>query len=182
MTAENQRWLQDLKDGREEALKRLFSEFSAPLGRYLTGMVKHAAVAEDLVQEALLKFLSSLDTFRGEASVKSYLYRIATNLALNHLASAAHRRETFPEELPEGGTGGPSPQESAAREETTREIRSAVASLPPRQRAVVILRTWQELTFREIAQALEMAEGTAKATYFYALRNLRTSLGGIHES
>ena len=181
MAKETQEWLARLKARDEEALQRLFGEYSSPLGRYLTGMVRDSAAAEDLVQETFIRFLDHLESFRGEASTKSYLYKIATNLALNHLNSAKVRYETHPETLPEQGSGSLSPSDRAEQSQEASHLRSILATLPPQQKAVVVLKTWEERTFREIASILGIAEGTAKAHYFFALKGLRKRMEAGNE-
>ena len=181
MARERDAWYRDLKARDEEALADLVAEYSAPLGRYLAGMVRHEGEAEELVQETFLRFLAHLDEYRGEASPKTYLFKIATNLALNHLDSAPSRREVFPGEIPEQASPARSPFERVARSEEAAEVRRVLASIPPQQRAVAVLRAWEDLSFREIAAALGIAEGTAKAHYFFALRSLRKALEANRE-
>ena len=176
MARERDAWVRDLKARDEGALADLVAEYSAPLSRYLTGMVHHPGEAEELAQEAFLRFYARLDDYRGDASPRAFLFKIATNLALNHLESAASRRETFPGELPDRPHPGDSPLDHVARSEGAARVRAALETLPPQQRAVVVLRTWEDLSFREIAQVLSIAEGTAKAHHFFALRALRRRL------
>lgn len=169
-------WLEGLKSGEEEAARRLVREFGGPLLRYLATMVKNAADAEELTQETFVRFLNGLSSFRGDCSIKSYLFRIAHNLALNHFASAAYIHETHPGELPASPSPEAPPGTALGLEEGAIPVRRAVEALPPQQRSVVILRTWQELTFKEIASVLSLAEGTVKAHYFFGLRGLRRLL------
>jgi len=182
MAEAGHRWQEQLRARDPEAVRKLWEEFSGPLRRFLAGMLRHPADAEDLAQESLVRFLAHAHEFRGESSVKSYLFQIAHNLALNHLAAASSRRETYPGELPDLPSGSAeSPAETAVREEDGARLRAAVALLPPQQRAVVLLRTWEDLSFREVGSALGLAEGTAKAHYFFALRNLRKHLEVRHD-
>ena len=176
MAREQEAWIRGLKARDEGALADLVAQFSAPLGRYLLGMIRHTGEAEELVQEVFLRFLAHLDEFRGEASPRTFLFKIATNLALNHLDSASNRREVFPGELPERAYRGSSPFERVALEEEAAGVRAAIGSLPPQQRAVVVLRAWEDLSFREISAVLGIAEGTAKAHHFFALRSMRRTL------
>jgi len=181
MVKETQEWLELLKTRDPDALRTLYREHAPSLGRYLTGMVRDGGTAEDLVQDAFVRFLEHLETYRGEASPKSYLYRIATNLAINHLESARVRYETHPETLPEPRSGNSPPEDRFARSQEAEGLRAHLAALPPQQRSVVILKTWEECTFREIAAILDIAEGTAKAHYFFALKNLRKRLEADRE-
>lgn len=173
MALEQDAWIRRLKARDEAALAELVVQFSASLGRYLLGMVRHTGEAEELAQEAFVRFFAHLDEFRGDASPRTFLFKIATNLALNHLDSASYRREVFPGELPERASSARSPFEGVARSEEAASVREALGSLPPQQRAVVVLRGMEDLSFREIASVLGIAEGTAKAHHFFALRSLR---------
>ena len=181
MAREQAEWLKALKDGEEWAARELVADFSAPLGRYLLGMLKHQGEAEELVQDAFMRFFARVEHFRGETSLKGYLFKIATNLALNRLNSPAAKRETFPAELPTIAGEDPSPAEQAERSEESERVRACVRLLPERQRAVVIMRNWSGLSFAEIAIALGLAEGTVKAHYFFALQGLRKRLEGSGE-
>ncbi len=166
-------WVEQLKAGDEEAVRELVRTHGGALVRFLGGMTGGAAEAEDLAQEALIRLLEHAGEFRGESSLKTYLFRIAHNLALNFLASAPRRHEVFPEEMPDRPSAEPAPAQQVEASEEAERLRSAMARLPPQQRAVVMLRTWQGLSFKEIASALSLAEGTAKAHYFFALKNMR---------
>lgn len=175
-------WLRALKSGEMGAVEEFVRKHAEPLRRYLAVMLRSEADAEDLAQETFLRLVNSLGAFRGDASVKTYLYRIAHNLALNHLASSSKVHEVFPEELPDRPSEAPSPQRLAYGKEMDAMVRGALASLPPQQRAVVALRIWQDLSFKEIAGVLSLAEGTVKAHYFFALRNLRKRLEEVREA
>lgn len=180
MREDPESWLDTLRSGEEGAFRELVKTFAGPLKRYLSGLLRDPAEAEDLAQETFLRFIQSLSGFRGDCSIRSYLYRIAHNLALNHLASASVRREEVGDP-PDGLSPSPSPQAEVLRGQRAESLRRALLSLPPQQRAVVILKTWEDLTFREIAEVLSVAEGTAKAHYFFALRKLRGRLEAAHE-
>lgn len=175
------KWLERLKAGDESAISELVRSHAEPLRRYLAAMVRSRGDGEDLAQEAFIRLLGSLGTFRGDASVKTYLFRIAHNLALNHLASAPRTYEVYPEEFPDRPSLSPSPHQETHQGEQGRLLREALAGLPPQQRAVVMLRTWQDLSFKEIGAVLSLAEGTVKAHYFFALKNLRKRLEVTHD-
>ncbi len=171
--ARNQ-WLEQIKAGELGAVQKLLDEFTGPVRRYLEGMVHNPAQAEDLAQEALVRFLEHLGQFRQEASLRTYLFQIAHNLALNHLSAAPTRKEEYGSEEPLWAEDRrPGVLALLAADEEAGKVHLALRRLAPQQRAVVILRTWEELSFKEIAQVLGLAEGTAKAHYFFALRNLR---------
>jgi RNA polymerase sigma-70 factor, ECF subfamily len=173
MPEDQQAWVAQLKARDEGAVRELVRSYGGPLVRFLTGMLGSPADAEDLAQETFVRLVEHVGDFRGEASLKTYLFKIAHNLALNHLASAAHRYEVMPEEMPDRPSSAPGPTQLVSASEDAERVRALLPGLPPQQRAVVVLRVWQDLSFKEIASALSLAEGTAKAHYFFALRNLR---------
>ncbi len=175
-------WLNDIKAKREDALAAFVRAHTAPLVRYLAGMVRNRADAEELAQEAFLRFTSSLDSFRGDCSTKTFLFRIGHNLALNHLASASIQREVLGPEVPDVSHAGPSPHSEASDGEQGQLLRRALRTLPPQQRSVIVLRTWMDMSFREVAEVLSLAEGTVKAHYFFGLKNLRKALEVTHDS
>src|SRR3989442_11157682 len=120
-------------------------------------------------QEAFLRAYRGLPGFRGDASFRTWITRIAINLALSA------RRALFATVPIENAAA---PKEAAAGPEAAlrREVRLAVGGLPPRQRQGPNLKGYEGMKFAEIAQAAGMSIGTAKATFFQAVRNLRTRL------
>ena len=175
-------WLDQLRAGDESAVRDMIRTYGGPVTRFLAGMVGNSADAEDIAQETFIRFVQHAKEFRGDSSLKTYLFRIAHNLALNEVTSAARRHEVQPDEGSDRPSEAPSPSQAVADGEAARGLRRALAQLPPQQRAVVILRTWQDLSFKEIASTLSLAEGTAKAHYFFALRNMRRMMGGSHDA
>lgn len=173
MTEVESRWLKRLRKGEEGAVRELVDSYASSLRRYLFSMVKNDQNAEELSQDVLLHFLNGLASFRGECSIKTYLFRIAHNLALNHLSSATARYETLPGDLPRVAVDGKSPQGIVQAGERAKALTDALSRLPPRQRAVVTLKTWQDFTFKEIASVLSLKVGTVKAHYFFGIRNLK---------
>jgi len=125
--------------------------------------------ADDVSQEAFLRAYRALPRFRGDATFRTWITRIVLNLA----QGARHaRRATVSIEEASVAVGGPTAPDAALR----REVRRAVCGLPPRQRQVLVLKVYEGMKFIEIAQAAGMSIGTAKATFFQAVRNLRARL------
>jgi RNA polymerase sigma-70 factor (ECF subfamily) len=182
MTEDTAKWLEGLRRQDESTVGELVRTYGEPLKRYLSAMVRNRSDGEELAQETLIRFLNSLRTFRGEASIKTYLFKIAHNLALNHLASSARLHEVFPGDMPDPPSDADHAQGLVQAGERARMVRMALMQLPPQQRSVVALRTWQDLSFKEIAAVLSLAEGTVKAHYFFGLRNLRKNLEAPHDS
>lgn len=133
------------------------------------------ADAEDLVQDVLLRAYRGLASFRGEASFRTWIYRITVNTCLNWVASSARRRsESLAAELPDAR---PSVVERLVRGQAAERVRRAIWELPDRQRMTVLLRVYEELPHKEIAEIMGCPVGTVKANFFFALKNLRKRLG-----
>ncbi len=135
-------------------------------------VVKNRAIAEDLAQETFLRAFRGLEGFRGDAKVRSWLYRIATNLALN----AVTRRREFPtEELPDAPVPwGPA---AAAEAANLREhLRTAIENLPESLRGPLVLREYHEMSYEEIAQATGLPLNTVRTRILRARRALRADM------
>jgi RNA polymerase sigma-70 factor (ECF subfamily) len=133
--------------------------------------------AENLCQEAFLKAYLSLERFEQRSSFSTWLYRIAVNLALNH-AERHKRIVRWDDEVHEDMLRTEPPEEDFEQRDALERLRAAIDELPPRQKATVLLRDYEGLSFEEVAEALECPVGTAKANHFHAVRNLRKRLAG----
>ncbi len=132
--------------------------------------------ASDLSQETFVRAWRGLRNYKGEAALSTWLYRIAINACLNRVA--AKKPETEPirsDHFVDNRTENPS--EGLLREERAVAVRRAIAALPNRQRAALILRTYHELSHQEIADILGSSVGAVKANFFHALANLKKILG-----
>lgn len=138
--------------------------------RYL----RSEADASDATQQAFVRAYRALDGFRGEASVRSWLYRITINVALNLVRG---RQREQPSELPEDAlTVGAVGSAGLERGEESAAMRAAVARLPPKQRLVLELRVYDELSFREVAALADCTENAAKVNFHLAVKRLRALL------
>jgi RNA polymerase sigma-70 factor (ECF subfamily) len=132
--------------------------------------------AADLTQEAFVRAWKGLGRFKGQAALSTWLYRIAVNVCLNR--AGARRLDTAPLEADRlVDTTSPPPGSDLTREERARAVRRAINALPDTQRATLILRSYHDLSHREIAEILGSSVGAVKANFFHALANLRKILG-----
>ncbi len=131
--------------------------------------------ATDLGQEVFLRAYRALDRFKEDASVGTWLYRIAVNLCLNKVSSRTQRTEPL-EDRHAPPSREPDAVSRLVEAERARRVREAIARLPKRQRATLILRVYQELPHQDIARVLGSSVGAVKANFFHALRNLRRLL------
>jgi RNA polymerase sigma-70 factor (ECF subfamily) len=133
--------------------------------------------ALDLAQDVFLRAYRGLHRFRGASSFRTWIYRIGINACLNRVSGRAPVAEPLDDHRTLRDPG----QDPASRllsQERAERVRAAVARLPPRQRATLVLRVYQELSHEEIATVLGGSVGSAKANFFHALRNLRKLLEG----
>jgi RNA polymerase sigma-70 factor, ECF subfamily len=132
--------------------------------------------ASDLSQDVFLRAYRGLHRFRGHASLATWLYRIAVNVCLNRVSVKTPPREPFDEREHED-TRTESATERLLRDERAVRVRAAIARLPRKQRATLILRVYQEMSHQEIAEVLGSSVGAVKANFFHALGHLKKLLG-----
>ncbi len=131
--------------------------------------------ASDAAQEVFLRAFRALRSFKGDAAFATWLYRIGVNACLNRVA--ARGPQTMPLEKGElVADHGDDPASSLLRAERSRRVRAAIARLPPKQRATLILRVYHELAHQEIADIVGSSVGAVKANFFHALQNLKRLL------
>ncbi|MEZ4398870.1 MAG: sigma-70 family RNA polymerase sigma factor [Kofleriaceae bacterium] len=161
--------------GDREAFEQLVRRHQRGVWHLARRYLRADADASDVTQLAFVRAYRALDGFRGDASVRSWLYRIAINLALNHLRDRAREQpaEIADDALVTGATGT-SRLEDAER---AAALRAAIAALPPRQKQVLELRIHDELSFREVAAVCDCTENAAKVNFHLAVKRLRTLLG-----
>jgi RNA polymerase sigma-70 factor (ECF subfamily) len=169
------------KHGDEKAYNELANLFKQRIFNLVLKMVRNREDAMDLAQEAFVKAYHSLKDFREEASFSTWLYRIAVNLCLNFTQRDKFRSFILLEEVSQPVLSSESPLKDLEQKELNQAIDQAVLNLPSKQRAVFILRHYQELPHSEIAKILDKSEGTIKANYFQAVKKLRKSLAGFME-
>ena len=167
------------RDGDRTAFDALVRRHQKGMWRLIRRYVKSDADAADVTQLAFVRAFRGLATFRGTATVRSWLYRIAINCALSWLRD--HRREQ-PAEIGEDALteDNPAPARLSASDDRAR-LRAAIAQLPPKQKLVLELRVFDDLAFREVADLADCSENTAKVNFHYAVKRLRDILGGDHE-
>ena len=131
--------------------------------------------AMDLAQEAFIAAWTRISQFRGDAKFTSWLYRIATNVTLNHLRRQSGRQEvSIDDSLPETASSHQdTPEVELNRSELRRAVIQFMQELPPQQRTVFELRFYQEMSFEEISKSVGKAVGTVKTHYRQAIIKLR---------
>jgi len=174
-----------VKAGDDSAFDYLVEKFRRPLVGFMYRLSRNQSVAEELAQEVFLRVYRSRRTYKAEARFTTWLYRIATNLAVNHARDTRVERtqgSSLDEPEPETGApmdvadAAPSAEERLLRSERMAAIRSHVDALPERQRMAVVLHKYQGMDYHEIAQVLELSESATKSLLFRAYETLRDKL------
>jgi RNA polymerase sigma-70 factor (ECF subfamily) len=167
------------------AFGTLVGRWQAPIQRLCTRLTGDEHRAEDLTQEVFARLFAHRKSYQADRKFATYLWRIALNHCYRDLGRARHR---FERPLPPAGHGErpvtelladhqPAPDEALADAETAATVRRALAALPEHLRTILVLRHYENLKFREIADVLEIPEGTVKTRMTEALRQLAGRLG-----
>jgi RNA polymerase sigma-70 factor (ECF subfamily) len=160
----------------------IFQEFRPKIHRYLSNLIGEDD-ALDLTQAVFLKVSRSLDNFRGESSLSTWIYRIATNTAHDHVASSSARQKGVEllfddaasiDDLPD--TGFPGTEREYIRREMNACIRGVVDRLPENYRTILLLAEFEELSNPEIAEVLNISIDTVKIRLHRARAKLRQAL------
>lgn len=182
---ENEEKAQELvlrfKRGEEKAFNELVNLYNKRIFHLVLRMVRNREDAMDLTQEVFVKTYHSLKDFRGEASLSTWLHRIAVNLCLNFTQRDKFRSFISLPDLALPLVSSDSPLRDFEKKELDKAIDQTVLNLPKMQRAVFVLRYYQELPYLEIARVLDKSEGTVKANYFQAIAKLKKALSHFAE-
>lgn len=169
------RLLERLREGDQQAFGELVRRHQRQAFYLVWRYVKNDEDAKDIVQAAFVKAWQNTDSFRGDASFRTWLYRIAINLALNHVRDRGRwKTSELADDHPSHEAHG---VQRLVEAEASRQLRKAVEALPPKQRLVVELRVHEGLSFREVAEIAECSEDAAKANFHHALKRLRADMG-----
>ncbi len=153
-------------------------ELSEPLLRYLARYTGDRAVAEDLLQETLIRVARSLKSFDGRASLRTWAFSIATRVAADHFRQPAHRvRIVDVDESPELSDREPGADQRLVIDEMNACVRQVIDTLPEDYRAALILHDLEGLTAAQTAEVCGCSLSTAKIRIHRARRRLRKALG-----
>ena len=172
--------------GDESGFNYLLEKYHRAMIHFLFRMVRNQAIAEELAQEVFLRVYRSRESYRAEAKFTTWLYRIATNLAVNHARDTRHERaaQTLYLDAPDEETGArpdvaddePSVEQRLMRDERMAAIRTHVMALPERQRVAVLMHKYQGMDYRQIGEVLKLSESATKSLLFRAYQTLRDRL------
>jgi RNA polymerase sigma-70 factor (ECF subfamily) len=180
-----------VKAGDDTSFEQLLERYRTPLVNFLYRMVRDVALAEDLAQEVFLRVYRARKKYEPNAKFTTWLFRIATNLALNAIRDGRFRRmETSLEQASEEeeterpldvADKAPNMVERLMEQDRAAFIRRALTKLPEKQRVAVILHKYHDLDYDEIAGILECSESALKSLLFRAYEALRVELAPLVE-
>ncbi len=176
----------ELRAGNMDAFDVLLAKYRRPIISFMYRMVHNQSVAEELAQEVFLRVFRSRETYRAEARFSTWLYRIATNLGVNHARDTRYERsastiylDQADEETgstPDVADSTPGAEDRLLRDERLRSIRDHVMALPERQRNAVLMHKYQGMDYRQIGEVLKLSESATKSLLFRAYQTLREKL------
>jgi RNA polymerase sigma-70 factor, ECF subfamily len=175
-----------VKAGDQSAFDFLVQKYRRPLVSFMYRMARNTAAAEDLAQEVFLRVYRSRQSYEASAKFTTWLYRIATNLAVNHARDTRKERPEVMVSLdePDDDTGTTmdvadgrmTAEEALVRRERMLAIRGKVEALPERQRLAVVMHKYQQMDYKQIAEVLKLSESATKSLLFRAYETLREQL------
>jgi RNA polymerase sigma-70 factor (ECF subfamily) len=173
-----------VRDGDEESFRVLLDKHRNPLVHFLYRMVQEQAVAEELAQEVFLRIYKSRLSYEPTARFTTWMFRIATHLALNWLRDEKNERAQERLDKDRGGDlparevpdHKPSVEQRMVYQARLREVRDAIGKLPEKQRAAVLMHKYEEMEYAQIAGVLGCSESAVKSLLFRAYETLRARL------
>jgi RNA polymerase sigma-70 factor (ECF subfamily) len=182
----------DVKAGDEASFELLLHRYRRPLVNFVFRMVRNQEQAEDLAQEVFLRVYRAREDYVPSAKFTTWLFRIATNLALNSLRDNRNQRmeisldapinasdEDGDERLLDVAEKHPNIEQHLVEDARRKMIKHAIDKLPEKQRAAVLLHKYQELDYGEIAKILNCSESALKSLLFRAYETLRVELAPL---
>lgn len=162
---------------RTVAFEQLVRQYQRMLYYHIRRMVGDHSDADDVLQNAFIKAWRYIEQFRGDASLKTWLYRIATNEAITFL-NARNKRATADIDDIAHTDATPRTQHQAPTDAQSIEdkLQRAIAALPEKQRAVFLLRYYDEMPYEEMSRVLDTSEGALKASYHHAAKKIEAFL------
>jgi RNA polymerase sigma-70 factor, ECF subfamily len=166
------------KSGDERAATALVERHAEAVARFVASVGARRDV-EDLVQETFVRAFGSLDSFRGESSLRTWLFTIARRLLVDRRRSERRRGGGLTMQVEVQDVDAVTEYtalDAVVADETERRMREAMARLTPTQREVFTLRVAEGMSYREIAEAAETTEGAARVHYHHAMRAIKEFL------
>jgi RNA polymerase sigma-70 factor, ECF subfamily len=174
--ADDEELVDRARAGDEAALDSIVARHYRAVYEVAYRILGEPEAAADATQDAFVKAVRALDTFRKDASFRTWLLRIAANTARSAGRKTTSRREVVLEPGLHEAVGGPDPEREAMTRTEADRAAAALQKLPEKQRLAVSLRIYQGLSHREIAEVLGSSEGAARVNYHLGIKRLRELL------
>jgi RNA polymerase sigma-70 factor (ECF subfamily) len=178
--------IDQLKRGDNEAFKALIDDYRVKVVNICYGYLHNRDEAEDIAQDVFVEVYHSINKFRGEADLKTWIYRIAVNKSLNRkkrmkrvsLFSSFGNRDddTDPTPAPEPAEESPNAQQKLEQEEQRKTVQRVIDQLPENQKTAFILKKYEELSYKEIAEVMETTVSSVESLIFRAKSNVQKKL------
>ena len=180
MISKEDLFLEQLQDPqrRNEAFSILVRDYKERLYWHIRNIVKDHDDADDILQNTFLKIFKNISGFKGESKLYSWMYRIATNEAINFLNQKANKVHISSEELQQSLIENLESDAFFEGDEIQLKLQKAISTLPEKQQLVFNMKYFQELKYREISEILETSEGALKASYHIAVKKIEEFLKG----
>ena len=167
-----------VRDGDSASFALLLERHRGPVIHFLYRMVQNQAVAEELAQEVFFRVYRSRASYEPTAKFTTWLFRIATHLALNCIRDVRQERsrDTLDPDTRQFADRGPTAEQALLKQARLAEVRAAVDTLPEKQKAAVLMHKYQEMEYAQIAAVLNCSESAVKSLLFRAYETLRSRL------
>lgn len=170
-----------IQAGHADSFRVIAEEYSEQLFKVALGYMHSKEEAEDMVQEAMVKAYNNINNFKGKSKLSTWLYRITVNTCLNEIekrkrASLLNRITDITERLRNISANEENPEQQIIRQEREKKVQIAIDSLPAKQKTALILQRYRELSQKEIAEIMQLSEGSVEQLLQRAKKNLRKKL------
>lgn len=160
-----------LAEMNEDVLADLIKQYGQEVWNYAYFVTKNRAAADDITQDVFIQVFKHVTSFRGESSVKTWLLKITRNISYNYRSSAFIRKVLLVDIIVSKGVGR-SAEQSFLEQEASNDIWRLVMSLPTKYREVLVLHAKYQLSLKEIADVLQIPEGTVKSRLYHARKRM----------
>lgn len=168
--------IEQIQRGDRSAFNLLVDRWQARIHRFAYRFFADVDEANEITQKTFIKVYQKVDTLNEPGKFSSWIYRVANNLCLDELKRAGRRKSSPVEAWVEQAEGSQTPATKLETKELGEVLQKAMLTLPDEQRVVIILKEYEGMKFREIAEILEESENTIKSRMYYGLRSLRRVL------
>ncbi len=171
--------IQRANQGDRNAFNLIVNKYKDKVFKTAMRMVRNKDDAYDITQEVFIRAYKGLKNFKGDSSLYTWLYRITINNCLNFTSRDKYRTMASVADLTQSSVSTVTPDSQLQESQLLERLDKAIEQLPPQQRAVFVMRYYDEMTHAEISKILNRSEGAVKANYFQAVKKLKTALKDV---